>query len=193
MIKTMFEKETINRGWESNHQRLKKDQLNNENRWRLRDWDAHPNDPGWEDGTYSSCHAEFRSKVRDGEIVFDTVYPGRAVGSSPIIRSAFIIADASDSVLSFDEFVFLDGDPNDGVRAEIPRGHRSLDRAQVEEYLQQIKARDAYTRYSIGNKPESIPEKLWKRMLEKAGTKPTCSSCTSQESWGSRGSDSDCD
>jgi hypothetical protein len=66
--------------------------------------------------------------------------------------------DASDSVLSFDEFVLLDGDPSDGVRAEIPRGHRSLDRTQVEEYLHQIKARDVYTRYSSGTKPESIPE-----------------------------------
>jgi hypothetical protein len=189
----MFSKETVDRGWESNHQRLKKGQLDDDDRWRLRDWDAHPNDPGWEDGTYSSCHADFRSKVRAGEIVFDTVYSRCAVGETPIIRSAFVVNDVSDGELSFDEFVFLDGDPSDGVRSRIPRGHRSLDRAQVESYLQQIKAREAYTRYSIGSRPKSIPGELWEKMLEKAGTVSTCSSCTSRRSRGNRGSDSGCD
>lgn len=189
----MFNKETIDCGWESNHQRLKKEQLDDDDRWRLRDWDAHPNDPGWEEGTFSSCHAGFRSKVGDGEIVFDTVYSGRAVGSTPIIRSAFVVEDASDGVLSFDEFVFLDGDPDDGVRARIPRGYSSLDRSQVEEYLQQIKARDAYTRYSIGSKPESIPEELWETMLKKAGTASTCPSCPSQGPCDDHDSDGGCD
>jgi len=189
----MFDKATTDRGWESNHQRLKKGQLDDDDRWRLRDWDNHPNDPGWEDGTYSSCHAEFRSKVHDGDIVFDTVYSGRSVGSNPIIRSAFVVEDASDGELSFDEFVFLDGDPSEGVQARIPRGHRSLDRAQVEEYLQQIEARDAYTQYSVGSRPESISGELWERMLEKAGTGSTCSSCTRRRFHRNRGTDSGCD
>lgn len=112
------------------------------------------------------------------------VYSGHAVGSSPIIRSAFVVEDTSNGVVSFDEFVFLDGDPDEGVQARIPRGHTSLDRSHVKGFLQQIEARDAYTRYSIGSKPESIPGKLWETMLEKASTASTCPSCLSQRSDG---------
>lgn len=178
----MSSKQKVARGWESVHQRLKKDQLGDDDRWRLRDWDMHPNDPGWENGKYSTCHREFRTKVRSGEVIFDTVYPGRPAGDDPIIRSAFIVEDTSDDVLSFSEFVFLDGDPNDGVRASMSRGHKRLDRAQVEEYMQQIETREAYTRYSCGSKPESIPQKLWKKMLEKAGTDSNCPTCENSDS-----------
>ena len=189
----MFGEKTIRRGWESNHQRLKKHQSKEDDRWRLRDWDAHPNDPGWEVGTYDSCHAEFRAKVQDGDVIFDTVYTGCAVGTIPIIRSGFVVNDASDGVLSFDEFVFLDGDPSDGIRARISRGHRSLNRTQIEEYLHQIDARDAYTRYSAGSKPKSVPTELWDKMLEKAGTKSACRSRGNQGTCGDSDSDSGCD
>lgn len=188
----MFDKQCISRGWESNHQRLKKHQLGDDDRWRLRDWDDHPNDPGWEDGTYSTCHVEFRAKVQSGDIVFDTVYPKNPVRTNPIIRSAFVVKDASDGVLSFDEFIFLDGKSSDGVRARMARGHNSLDRVQVQDYLQQIKARDTYTRYSIGSKPESISEELWKQMLEKAGTNSTCPSCHNRGSHNNCNSDRGC-
>jgi hypothetical protein len=189
----MFNKKAIRRGWESNHQRLKKHQSNDDDRWRLRDWDAHPNDPGWEVGTYDSCHAEFRSKVQDGDVIFDTVYVGRAVGSAPIIRSAFVVDDASNGVLSFDEFVFLDGDASNGVQARMPRGHCSLDRTQAEEYLHQIDARDAYTQYCVGSKPKSVPTELWDKMLEKAGTASVCRSRSDLGKCGGSDSEGGCD
>jgi hypothetical protein len=189
----MFAQQDINRGWESNHQRLKKSQLSDDDRWRLRDWDSHPNDPGWEEGTYSSCHAEFRAKVRDGDIVFDTVYPGHPARTDPIIRSAFIIKGASDNVLSFDEFVFLDGNARNGVQARIPRGHKSLTREEIEGYLTQIEARDAYNRYSTGTRPESIPGDLWERMLKSVGTDSTCPSCSNREPCDKMDGDGGCD
>ncbi len=189
----MLARQEIDRGWESNHQRLKKDQLADDDRWRLRDWDSHPNDPGWEVGTYSLCHMELRAKVREGDIVFDTVYPGQSARTDPIIRSVFVVKDTSDHVLSFDEFVFLDGKASDGVQACVPRGHQSLTQEKVEEYLAQVEARDAYNRYSTGSRPESIPEHLWERMLEKAGTSITCPSCGDRNSRNSHDSDRGCD
>lgn len=189
----MFKNQRIHRGWESNHQRLKEYQLGDNDRWRLRDWDNHPNDPGWENGTYSTCHAKFRTKVQSGDIVFDTVCPGNPTKTDPIIRSVFIVKDTSNGVLSFDEYMFLDGGPEDGVQAHMPRGHRPLDKAQVQDYLQQIEARDAYSRYSTGSKPESIPKELWKKMLERAGTNSICSSCISRKPRDNCGSDGGCD
>lgn len=172
----------VNGGWESVHQRLKKEQGGDDDRWRLRDWDDHPNDPGWENGTYTHCHGELRAKVRSGEIVFDTVYPDRPAGDSPIIRSAFVVEDATDHELSFSGFIFLDGDSSEGVRASKARGHKRLNKDQIVEYMQQIRAREAYTRYSIGNKPESISQELWQKMLDKAGSDSDCSSCSGGDS-----------
>jgi len=169
-------------GWESVHQRLKKHQLRDAERWRLRDWDNHPNDPGWEDGTYSTCHGKLRTKVQSGDVVFDTVYPESPVGATPIIRSAFVVGDASNGVLSFSEFMFFDGEPAAGVQARMSRGHKSLGRGQVEDYMEQIEAHDAYACYPAGSKPKSIPQELWDKMLSKAGERSNCSPCGSCDS-----------
>lgn len=185
----MFDNQTINGGWEASHQRLKKAQLDDDDRWRLRDWDNHPADPGWEDGTYSTCHPTFRTKVQSGDIVFDTVSPGDPTKTDPIIRSAFVVEDTSDGVLSFEEFIFFDGEADAGVCAQMSRGHKRLDASQVEEYLQQLEEQDEYTCYSVGSEPKSIRTELWERMLEKAGTCSTCSSCNSQD----EDSNGDCD
>jgi hypothetical protein len=92
-------------------------------------------------------------------------------------------------VLSFEEFVFLDGELNEGVQAHTSRGHRSLDTNQVEEYLQQIEVRESYAQYSAGSKPNSIPEKFWRKMLENAENKSsysTCAGCESQDEHNSK-------
>lgn len=189
----MLSEQTASTGWESVHQRLKEHQSGDEDKWRLRDWDDHPNDPGWEIGTYSSCHGELREKARTGDIIFDTVYPGRPVDTTPIIRSVFVVEDISDNELSFSEFIFLDGEPNDGVRARMSRGHKRLDKTQVEEYVQQIEAREAYTRYSSGSKPDSIPQELWEKMLEKAKTDSNCPTCENQQANSCSNTRDDCD
>lgn len=110
-------------------------------------------------------------------MVFDTVYPGSPVGANPVIRSAFIVEDASSSELSFSEFWFLDGEPSDGIPARMSRGEKHLYGDQVEDYRTQTEASDAYSHYTAGSKPESIPQELWDKMLEKAGQEPDCSPC----------------
>lgn len=176
VIEHVIDSREVSEGWESNHQRLKSGDVADNIKWRLRDWDAHPNDPGWENGAYTACHVQFRNKVQAGDVVFDTVYPGSPIGADPVIRSAFVVDDASDGQLTFSEFVFLNGDADKGVRASSPRGHESLTPEDVETYLQQLDANDGYECYDSGERPDSIPEELWNRMLEKAGT--GSSSCT---------------
>lgn len=166
-------------GWEAVHQRLKGFQSESAERWRLRDWDSHPDDPGWEGGTYCSCHAKLRTEAENGDVVFDTVYPGSPVGETPIIRSVFVVEDVSNCEILFSEFLFLDGEPSQGVRAQMSRGEKYLGRDQVEDYMAQIEANDAYSHYSIGSKPESIPQKLWDKMLERASGRSDCSQCSS--------------
>ncbi len=41
--------------------------------WRLKNWEAHPLDPGWEDGVYCRYHKPFRNAASRsvGEIVVD--------------------------------------------------------------------------------------------------------------------------
>lgn len=186
----MSSERQISQGWESVHQRLKKGQLESDERWRLRDWDSHPNDPGWENGTYSECHAELRSKVQRGDIVFDTVYVGRPTGDSPVIRSAFVVDDASDQVLSFSHYWFFDGEPIKGIRANMSRGHKRLDEAQAEEYMRQIEDSSAYTRYRSGEKPESVSQELWEDMINRAESDSGCPTCGGVGS--SSSSDDDC-
>lgn len=167
----------VTTGWESVHQRLKKSQSGSAERWRLRDWDRHPNDPGWENGTYTSCHAKLRTDAKSGEVIFDTVYTGRPAGASPIIRSAFVVEDGLNRKLSFSGFWFLDGNGSDGVSAKMSRGEKRLDEGQVENYMAQIEASSAYSYYSTGSKPESIPQELWDEMVSKAGGGSDCSPC----------------
>jgi hypothetical protein len=164
------------RGWESVHQSAKKGQCGDDERWKLRDWDKHPKDPGWESGSYTCCHSGFRAKAQTGDIVFDTVYPKSWADGSPIIRSAFVVESAEEGELSFSEFLFLDGEAADGVRAQMPRNYKSLDRADVENYLRQMEDSGAYTRYNAGEKPESIGEDMWEKMISEAGRAPACSS-----------------
>lgn len=160
-------------GWEVNHQRSKDDDIDSKNKWRLRDWNDHPNDPGWEEGTYSECHDDLRSDVQEGDIIFDTVYYDDPSRTSPIIRSVFVVKDVSDDILYFDDFIFLDGNINDGIQASC-RNYKELTNQKLEYYLNEIEARTNYNQYSVGDKPESIPTELWQKMLEETNGKSTC-------------------
>jgi hypothetical protein len=169
-------------GWETGHQRLKQYQVDIDDNWRLRDWDNHPSDPGWEVGRYTECHDDLRKKIQANEIVFDTVLPGRVGSSRPIIRSAFLIEQVADNELEFSQFVFLNGDANQGVEADIIRGYKSLSREEIAGYLQQMKDSEAYSVYDCGERPDSIRPELWEKMLSEAGRGDGSRGCSSSSS-----------
>ena len=172
----MFSPESVDGGWESVHQRPHKGELAQEDRWRYRRWSKHPNDPGWETGTYRSCHDALRKKVQPGDIVLDTVYPQGIIGNKPIVRSAFVVDDISNDVLHFDSFVFLDGNRDEGIRGKDTKGSSSLEQKEIREYISKLEASEAYNQYSSSDQPSSMSNALWERMLKEAGTHSSCSS-----------------
>lgn len=163
--------------WSVVHQRNK--DVDDENiKWRLREWNEHPLDPGWERGEFSICHKSFRGKATEGDLVFDVIYPNGSVGDPPrIIRSACRIASKEENILKFDSFHFLDGDWEEGLSAEIRRDHKELDQDKAEKWINSIRNSSSYNEYPIGEKPQSIPEKYWKKMLEKTPGVNDCHTC----------------
>ena len=135
--------------------------------WRLRCLEEHPLDPGWEVGTYSSCHPKYRYKHKPGDYIFDVVTKdGKAV-----IRSAFKISDVQGegkgTVLLFDEYYFADKEPY-----KLP-GDRIQYRAMyLDTYLNKFSMKSPityiqnnYGHYQKGEKPISVSHESWEKML----------------------------
>lgn len=147
--------------------------------WRLRDMDDHPFDPGWERGECSKCHeVPLRTEATAGDILFDIVFPRAADSDAPrIVRSVIPIAENQDKILKFDSYLFLDGGWKEGVRAgdgnsvswrgaNFWRGRGVLNEETAEDWLQSVHESDAYNEYRAGEKPKSIPEDSWEKMIE---------------------------
>jgi hypothetical protein len=174
-----------NRAFEVNHQRQ------HGGNWRIRRIEEHPNDPGWEKGTYCYCHDSFRRKANAGDLMFDTVYPEGCIDNDPIVRSVIPIKKVSGLNLSFSEFLFLDGPTSEGV-AGTTRNYKQLDREEAEAYLEAIESAGEYGHYDVGDRPASITSDEWEQMLAAAGTDQTCSSDSSADPGVCPSSDSDC-
>ena len=174
-----------NRAFEVNHQRQ------HGGNWRIRRMEEHPNDPGWENGSYCYCHDSFRKKAQTGDLMFDTVYPNGCIGQNPIIRSVIPIEEVSGLDLSFSEFLFLNQPASEGVSGTT-RNYKLLDHEEAEAYLEAIKSGDEYKRYDVGDRPNSITADEWEDMLKAAGTTTSCSSDTSSESGVCSPTDIDC-
>ena len=169
-------------GWETVHQRSKDRGFDRSVRVLLRDMVKHPNDPGWENGRYRSCHDELRNNVSPGEVIIDTVYPKGATQAPPMIRSAFIVGEVDDGEILFNRFAFLTGEIDKAVSCSQPRNFASLNQMEVGSYLRQMEASGAYQVYLIGDRPKSIPEDAWNYMCEQAKPKSDFSSCRSEKS-----------
>ena len=77
--------------------------------WRDRHPD-HPNDPGWERGTYSECHKQVRRAINEGEWLLDAVHLGRGSRSFVAVRSMFLVSSKVGDILQFDRYWFARDD-----------------------------------------------------------------------------------
>ena len=72
-----------------------REQVQSEHLWKVKNWEDHPLDPGWDDGRYCVCHPGFRnaSTRYKGEIVIDCVNDGNLRSKGYAVRSYFRIID----------------------------------------------------------------------------------------------------
>ena len=135
--------------------------------WRLRNIEEHPLDPGWEEGKYCRCHANIRASVELGAQIFDVVVKD----GNGVIRSAFVIhgaqGEGNSRVLYFDDFYFADGEP---MKLPGPYIQYRLMKMKTwikkyERYSLWNKIAERYTYYKKGQKPCSIDQSSWSRML----------------------------
>jgi len=135
--------------------------------WRLRNFEEHPFDPGWEVGTYSYCHERIRALTDPKAKIIDVVVKdGKAV-----VRSAFVVERTQGSgpkrVLHFDHFYFADGDP-----MELPGPYIQYRCMKLETFLGKYDLKNLwrkitkYADYKKGQKPRSIDSQSWKAMIE---------------------------
>ena len=105
-----------------------------------------------------------------GTRIFDVVVNNK----KPVVRSAFIISDAkgegSSRVLYFNEFYFADKEP-----IQLPGYYIQYRAMKFDTWIKKYGSRalweevtEQYTRYEIGQKPNSIDQDSWKRMIEKS-------------------------
>lgn len=143
--------------------------LRPEHTWLVRNYLEHPADPGWEAGIYCQCHRAFRQKVRQDDLVVDTVN----VRGSHRVRSAFYVKEKRDCPvvegpdLLFSEYYFVRSTPyiisSRFNRAEANNG-------KVIDTKSLLKALNEPTRYELlreGQKPELLPETCWEILARK--------------------------
>ncbi len=73
----------------------KREQVKSRCLWRVKNWEGHPIDPGWDDGRYCVCHQKFRNAQtrQRGEIIVDCVNDGNLRSKGYVVRSYFKIID----------------------------------------------------------------------------------------------------
>lgn len=131
--------------------------------WRLRDMVNHPEDPNWNQGTYSLCHEDlrFNSNLQHNTIIFDLVR--RKENRHPIIRSAFVINKIDNGVIYFDSFLFADGEPIE-IEQNLYRTRYGDIISKKECIILLSKMSKSYNRYQSGQKPKYISGFDWERM-----------------------------
>lgn len=140
--------------------------------WRLRNWNDHPLDPGWEEGRYCRCHRAFRnaSTRQAGEFVVDCVRDEETNKSGYAIRSYFQISEieacreTTGKDLRFASYYFCDGKPSRLRRAIRPRGLRL-----TPSEWHRLKANPSYKEYgcSTSTRPHSVDKADWKLSVSK--------------------------
>lgn len=140
--------------------------------WRLKNWEGHPLDPGWEDGIYCLCHKRFRNSRQraSGEIVVDCVNPDGASKEGYIVRSFFEITGGpvecpfkgSGQDLLFNSYFFADREPYRLHCGTIGHNWKALTASSLAELLDH----PSYNRYRVSfNKgPLSIAGRDWELM-----------------------------
>lgn len=109
--------------------------------------------------------------ISEGDIALDVVFPRAAnqKNAPRVIRSMFRVTEKSGDILKFDFYWFLDESWKEGILTDrVWRQTESLDSEDAEKLLSSVRNSDSYRRYSSGEKPESIDEEEWDRMVERA-------------------------
>lgn len=169
-------------------------------RWRMRDMEEHPCDPGWERGDCSVCHQPVRERAAAGDVLFDIVFPRDAKSDAPrVVRSAIPIGEVEDDKLQFDSYIFLDGNWRDGISAveseakfwlsgaALWRGRGALTERTAVDWLEKMSDTEAYTVYEAGQCPHSVPDEHWEEMIRRCPLNSVASKgpCPSKSSGGS--------
>jgi len=136
--------------------------------WRLRCLKKHPLDPGWEVGTYTSCHPKYRHKHEPGDFIFDVV----TKDDKAVIRSAFRLSDVQGkgkkTVLLFDDYYFADEEPfvllGDRIQYRNMYLKTYMQKFSMESPLEFIK--NNYGHYKKGEKPISISQESWDKLIQ---------------------------
>lgn len=150
----------------------KRKEVKTEPLWLVKNWAEHPIDPGWDDGLYCICHADFRnaSTRQKGEIVVDCVNDGNASSEGYVVRSYFKITDIQPCKLKrgkdllFTSYYFCDGEPFRLKRKKIGRYGVYLSPHE----WQKLKSNSSYNEYVCSSTvhPHSIRKEDWIKMIE---------------------------
>ncbi len=141
--------------------------------WRVKNWEHHPVDPGWEDGRYCLCHRAFRNSAtrREGEIIVDCVNDRRVDELGYPIRSYFEIhhldsckfSKRGGTDLVFHSYYFCDGESPFRLKVKVGPSGIYLTPEQLSGLMTHL----SYHRYDVNPErgPRSIALEDWQNML----------------------------
>lgn len=170
---------------------LTKHPIKTKEKWRIRNLEKHPRDPGWERALYCQCHKVIREssqiieKFRQEPIyIIDAVNNG---SGKHTIRSMFRISgvracpfhnDSKD--LLFKDYFFAPESKSKVLIVQSLRGLNNYTGVQVkklDDYSPEKivkKIQKNYEHVKKGKKPSSIHSKDWKNYLRLHGIKHVC-------------------
>lgn len=169
---------------------LSRNPIMTKDKWRIRNLENHPLDPGWERSLYCQCHKGMRESSKilkkfriEPIFIIDAV---KISSDQHFIRSMFQITGIRqcpfnhESQLLFRDYFFAPKNKSKVLQVQKLKGLEDYKGTQTKKldnyYPEKIvaKIQKNYEHVSKGNKPSSIHQKEWKRYLKLHGIKHVC-------------------